>query len=655
MDLKKACPKKLVDAETAMSKIKNGSRVFIGSGCGEPQHLIRTIVEDLNMQDIMLYQMLSWTFANYVDDPQFMKRFSLKLFFISAHMRKAAFEGKIDYIPTYLSQIPRYFANRRIVLDVALIQVSPPDKFGYCSLGVSVDITLAGMQNAKLVIAQVNPRMPRTWGDSMVHINEIDYLVPFEEPLVEARPHFKNPNVADRIGFYVNQLVDDGATIQIGFGHLPNTILGNLTDKRDLGIHTQLITDAFLPLLEQKVITNRKKTLHPGKVLTSMCMGSEKLYRYVDNNPMFSFCSSEFVNDPTVIALNDNLISISSALEIDLTGQVCTDSMGHLFYSGIGDQVDFLRGSAMSKGGFSVIALPSTAQNDQVSRIVPHLSEGAGVATTRGDVNFVVTEYGIAELSGKSIYQRVMELAQISHPKFREEIIAVAKTRHYIFSDQLPPTQDDLIFLERYKNQMPLKNGKIVEFRPLLPSDEFAYRNFFYSLQEKTIYFRFFYKMNLFSHEVVQKQWASVDYRKNMSIIGQVRIGGHQEIIAIGSYADEDEGNPRAEVAFVVREDFQGMGIASYLLAIMQPIAKENNFTGFMATVLRENKAMLRVFKKRYPNAKTIVTGGNEVSILMEFSDAVEWGRKVASDKSGEDDVCICPVPDTNRKEPFKP
>jgi acyl-CoA hydrolase len=216
-------PEKVVDAETAIAKMKNGSRVFIGTGCGEPQHLIHAMVEDLSMQDIMVYQMLSWTFSDYVDDPRFLRRFSLKLFFISSSMRKAAFEGKIDYIPTYLSQIPRYFANRRIGLDVALIQVSPPDRFGYCSLGVSVDITKAGMQNAPLVIAQVNPRMPRTWGDSFVHIDDIDYLVEYEEPLVEALP-LKNAEIASRIGFYVNQLVDDGATLQIGFGHLPYAI-----------------------------------------------------------------------------------------------------------------------------------------------------------------------------------------------------------------------------------------------------------------------------------------------------------------------------------------------------------------------------------------------------------------------------------------------
>jgi ribosomal protein S18 acetylase RimI-like enzyme len=482
--------------------------------------------------------------------------------------------------------------------------------------------------------------MPRTWGDSFVHVDKIDYFVLHEEPLVEALPGIKNNEIALRIGFYVNQLVDDGATLQIGFGHLPYAILKYLDNKNDLGIHTQLITDGFLPLLEKKVITNAKKTLLPGRVVASLCMGSEKIYNYVDNNPFFYFRSSEFVNDPTVIARNDNLISISSALEVDLTGQVCSDSMGYLFYSGIGDQVDFLRGSAMSKGGFSIIALPSTAQNGKVSRIVAHLSEGAGVATTRGDVNFVVTEYGIAELHGKGIYQRVVELSQIAHPKFREELIDVAKKRHYIFSDQLPISQDDLLFLEGYKSSLALKNGRTIEFRPLLPSDEFAYRNFFYSLQEKTIYFRFFYKMKLFSHEVVQKQWASVDYRKNMSMIGLVQKGGHQEIMAIGSYADD--GSQRAEVAFVVREDFQGRGIASHLLAELEKIAKENNYIGFSASVLHENAAMLHVFKKRYPHAKSSISEGSEILIEMNFDDA-----QTANNLS-EENECVCPSDSIN-------
>jgi acyl-CoA hydrolase/ribosomal protein S18 acetylase RimI-like enzyme len=633
VDLKQYCPDKVVDAHTAVSTIKNGSRVFIGTGCGEPQHLIHAMVAQRSLQDIMVYQMLSLTFADYVDDPDFLRRFSLKLFFISAGMRKAAFEGKIDYIPSYLSQIPKLFHSRRIGLDVALIQVSPPDRFGYCSLGVSVDITLAGVENAQRVIAQVNPGMPRTWGDSFVHVDDIDLFVLHEEPLVESLPEMRDNEVALRIGFFVNQLVDDGATLQIGFGRLPYAILGYLDNKNDLGIHTQLITDGFLPLFEKGVITNKKKTLLPGRTVASLCMGSEHLYDYVNNNPIFYFRSSEFVNDPTVIARNDNFVSISSALEVDLTGQVCTDSVGYMFYSGIGDQVDFLRGSAMSKGGFAIIALPSTAQNGKVSRIVPSLSEGAGVATTRGDVNFVITEYGIAELAGKGIYQRVMELAQIAHPSFREELINVAKKHHYIFADQLPPTRQDLLFLEDYKSTRRLRNGKTIEFRPLLPSDEFNYRNFFYSLKEETIYLRFFYKMKLFSHEIAQKQWASVDYRKNMSIIGLAQNRGHKEIVAIGSYADEED--DRAEVAFVVREDFQGQGIASYMLDILEKIAKENGYRAFTATVLRENQAMLSVFKRRYPNARTVSNGGSDITLVMNFDDA-------ASPPPGDKDACTC-------------
>jgi acyl-CoA hydrolase/GNAT superfamily N-acetyltransferase len=626
MDWQRFCSSKIVDEHQAISKIMRGSRVFIGTGCGEPQHLIRAMVNDQNLQDILIYQMLSYTLSHFVGDESFTRRFSLKLFFISRSMRKAAFEGKIDYIPAYLSQIPRLFATHRIGLDAALVQVSPPDKFGYCSLGVSVDITRSAVEHATMVIAQVNPKMPRTWGDSFVHVDDIDWLVPYEEPLVEALPEVHDNEVSRRIGHYVSQLVDDGATLQIGFGQLPYAILKHLDGKKDLGLHTQLITDGMLPLFEKNVITNKKKTLLPGRVVSSLCMGSEKIYRYVDNNPAFYFRSSEFVNDPSVIARNDNLVSISSALEVDLTGQVCSDSVGYLFYSGIGDQVDFLRGSTMSKGGFSIIALPSTAQNGTVSRIVPHLSEGAGVATTRGDVNFVITEYGIAELKGKGIYQRVMELAQIAHPKFREELIEVAKKRHYIFSDQLPPSKEDLLFLEGYKTALELKNGKVVEFRPLLPSDEFAYRNFFYSLQEKTIYLRFFYKMRTFSHEIVQKQWSSVDYHRNMSIIGLVQKGGHKEIMAIGSYAQEDDA--RAEVAFVVREDFQGLGVASYILEILENIAKENHYRSFCATVLRENAAMIRVFKKRYPNADISVSSGSDLRIVMDFDDAVPYAKK---------------------------
>ncbi|MFA5905829.1 MAG: acetyl-CoA hydrolase/transferase C-terminal domain-containing protein, partial [Desulfobacula sp.] len=308
---------KWVSAETAVSMIENGSRIFIGTGCGEPRHLIRSMVNDRGKKNMIIYQMLSITLADYMDDESFLRRFSLKLFFINRPLRKAAFEGKLDYIPAYLSQIPGLFASHRIGLDVALVQVSPPDRLGYCSLGVSVDVTRSGIEHAKLVIAQVNPRMPRTLGDSFVHVDKIDYLIFQDEPLVDWQLDAKENEVSQRIGHYVSQLIQDGATLQIGFGNLPFTILKYLGGKKDLGVHTQLITDDFLPLFEKGVINNSKKSLLPGRVVTSMCMGTRKIYDYIDNNPAFEFRGSEFVNDPTVIAKNDNMVSISSALEVD--------------------------------------------------------------------------------------------------------------------------------------------------------------------------------------------------------------------------------------------------------------------------------------------------------------------------------------------------
>ena len=615
------CPaRNIVTAREAVERIRRGSRVFIGSGCGEPRHLIRAMVGNPHIQDVLIYQMLSYTLAEYMDDPSFLERFSLKLFFISAIMRKAAFEGKIDYVPAYLSEIPDLFDSNQIGLDAALIQVSPPDRFGFCSLGVSVDVTRSGCRNARMVIAQVNPRMPRTAGDSFVHVDELDWLVPREDPLIEAIPDIPDREVALRIAYYVSELVEDGATLQVGFGRIPHVVLESLHDKNDLGVHTQVITDAFIPLFEKGIITNKAKTLLPDRAVASLCMGSHALYDYVDNNPRFYFRSSDYVNNPSVVARNDNLISISSALEVDITGQVCADSVGHLFYSGIGDQANFIRGAAMSRGGFSIIALPSTAKNGTVSRIVPNLSEGAGVATLRGDINFVVTEYGIAQLRGKSIYQRVVELAQIAHQDFRKNLIASAKTFHYIFSDQQAPRAEDLIFLERYKRRLTLKNGKSMSIRPILPTDEFGYRNFFYSLREETVYHRFFRRVRLFPREMAQNHWVAMDYRRNMSLIGLVRVRGHKEIMAIGTYLGEAD-DEHAEVAFVVREDFQGMGIGSHFLEILEGIARENGYRGFTATVLLENRAMIRVFKKRYPDAR-ITVREESCEIVMDFKGA---------------------------------
>lgn len=613
---------KTVSAKEAVATIKNGSRIFIGSGCGEPRHLIHTMVRDRHLKDVMIFQMLAFTLADYFMDEDFLHRFSVKLFFVTREMQQAAFEGKVDYIPTYLSQVPRFFKNRQIVIDTVLIQISPPDEFGIASLGVSVDVTLEAVKSAKTVIAQVNPRMPRTHGDGFLHISDIDYLVPFEEELRTISQEVTDERTASRIGQYVRELVDDGSTLQVGYGHLPYTLLRYMDDKNDLGIHTLMISDVFIPLIKKGVITNKNKNFMTDRAVATFCMGTRCAYDYIDNNIQFYFGTANWVNNPSVIGRNDNFISISSALEVDLTGQVCSDSVGRLFFSGTGDQTNFIRGATLSKGGLSVIALPSTAKKGTVSRIVASLSRGAGVATLRADVNFVVTEYGIAQLKGKSIQQRVIELCQIAHPDFREELIDAAKDNHYIFADQLPPLAEDLIFIEEYKSRLRLKNGKTMSVRPLLPSDEIAYRNFFYSLDETTVFLRFFHSVSIFSRKMAQEHWANIDYRRNISLIGVVRNLGNKEIVTIGTYARMDE--EWAEVAFVVREDFQKMGIAKYIFRQLEKVASSNGFKGFYASMLPENEAMLQLCRSCFSDIR-VERKKDETAVWMRFSDKPAW------------------------------
>jgi acyl-CoA hydrolase len=387
---------KVVSAGSAVQKLKNGSRVFIGSGCGEPRHLIHAMVADPHIQDIMLFQMLSFTLEDYLSDESFLNRFQLKLFFVTMSMRQAAYEGKIDYIPTYLSEIPHLLRSRQIGLDAALIQVSPPDRFGQASLGISVDLTREAVRQSPLVIAQVNPMLPRTHGDSFIHVQDIDYLIPFEEPLLENTIEVTEIDIARRIARYISELVDDGCTIQAGYGQMPYAVIEFLEDKNDLGLHTHMISDQFIPLLEKGVITNRQKNFLKDRTVSTFCMGSRRSYNYINNNPTFYFGTADFVNNPSVIGRNHNFISITSALKVDLTGQACSASVGRLFFSGTGDQANFIRGAALSRGGLSIIALPSTAISGSISRIVGKLREGAGLASLRSDVNFVVTEYGIA-------------------------------------------------------------------------------------------------------------------------------------------------------------------------------------------------------------------------------------------------------------------
>lgn len=615
-NMKKTKNPRIVTGKEAIATIKNGSRIFIGSGCGEPQHLIHTLAAAGNLNDIMIFQMLAHTLADYLGSKTFLERFSVKLFFVPIAMQQAAFEGKIDYIPTYLSQVPQLLRNKQITIDTVLIQISPPDEFGNASLGISVDVTLEAVKSAKTVIAQVNPRMPRTHGDGFIHVDDIDFLVHHEEELIFIDQESMPETTARRIAQYVKELVDDGSTLQVGYGHLPYSLLPYFDDKNDLGIHTHMISDAFIPLMKNGTINNRQKNFMSGRAVATFCMGSRVSYDYIDNNIQFFFGTADWVNTPAIIGKNDNFVSISSALEVDLTGQVCSDSVGRQLFSGTGDQVNFIRGATLSKGGLSIIALPSTSSDGKNSRIVANLSPGAGIATLRSDVNFVVTEFGIAQLKGKSVSQRVIELCQIAHPDFREELIEAAKQNRYIFEDQLPPRAEDLIFIEEYKSRIVLRNGKPLTIRPLLPSDEISYRNFFYSLDQETIFMRFFHMVTTFSHKMAQEHWSTLDYRNNISLIGLIQNKGIKEIIAVATYAALDK--EWAEVAFVVREDFHHMGVASYLLKELEKIARKNGFKGFYATTLPENKSMIELARKWFSDA-TIKQQDNAVDIYMQF------------------------------------
>ncbi|MCK4626563.1 MAG: acetyl-CoA hydrolase/transferase family protein, partial [Phycisphaerae bacterium] len=398
-DWKKKYAEQIGTAAEAMKLIKPGNSIFIGTGCAQPQHLVNSLVEhSRDIYDARIIHLLTMGSAPYADE-KFRDKFKMNSFFVADNVRHALDAGIGDYTPIFLSAIPREFETGRIPIDVALISVSPPDASGLCSFGVSVDIVKAATANAKYVIAQVNSKMPRTMGDSFIHANFIEMLVPHDEPVITVPVPEPNETLR-RIGQNIARLVEDGSTIECGIGRIPQALAEYLKDKKELGIHTEMFGDWIIDLIECGAITCSKKTINRGKIVASFCMGSQKLYDYIDSNPFFNFRPTEYVNDPFVISQHDKMVGINVALEIDLTGQVCADSLGYKFYSGIGGQVDFIRGSARSRGGKAIIAMPSTAMDESVSRIVPHLTEGAGVVTTRGDVHYVVTEYGIAYLHG---------------------------------------------------------------------------------------------------------------------------------------------------------------------------------------------------------------------------------------------------------------
>ncbi|HOA25133.1 MAG TPA: acetyl-CoA hydrolase/transferase C-terminal domain-containing protein [Aggregatilineales bacterium] len=420
-----------VTAEEAVRAIKSGDRVFLTGNCSVPQVVLAALVEYAkeNLHDVELTQVLTVGEAAYAE-PEMEGHIRVNTMFIGHGVRRAVQEGRADFTPVFLSEVPRLYRTE-LPLDVALIHVSPPDEHGFCSFGVEVGVTKTAANVAKTVIAEVNPRMPRTLGDSFIHISKIDLLVEVDYPLPEFRMG-EPSEVQQAIGQHIAGLIEDGSTIQTGIGGIPDAVLQYLDSKKDLGIHTELFSDGVIDLVNRGIINNEAKTLHPGKIIAGFLLGTQRLYDFVHDNPIVELHPTEYVNDPFLIAQNEKMVSINSAIEVDLTGQVCADSIGPSLYSGVGGQVDFVRGAARSKGGKPIIALPSTAKDDTISRITWQLRPGAGVVTTRNDVHYIVTEYGVAYLYGKSIRERAQALINIAHPNFREELERKARELNYI-------------------------------------------------------------------------------------------------------------------------------------------------------------------------------------------------------------------------------
>lgn len=605
----------IATAAEAVRKIRPGQRVFIGTGCAEPLELVEALTARAReLPDTEILHMLTFGEAPYAHK-ELAQYFRINSFFIAENVRDIIQEGLGDYTPIHMSDIPQLFNSGQLPLDVALIQVSPPDEYGMCSLGVSVDIVKSAAGNASLVIAQVNPRMPRTLGDSFLHAYDIDVLVPSEAEIIEVLPP-EITEVTQHIAENISALVEDGSTIEVGIGRIPQALLHFLKDKKDLGIHTEMITDGIVDLIECGAINGTRKTLDRGKVVASFCLGTRRLYDFVDNNPLFAFHPTEYVNNPFTINQQHKMVAINTALEIDLTGQVCADSIGSKFFSGVGGQVDFNRGAAKAPGGKAIIALPSTAEDGKVSRIVVHLSTGAGVVTTRAGVYYVVTEYGTAYLHGKSVSERAMALISIAHPDFRADLLRQAIEAKYLSTELADLEGKILIGPKELRTTYLLNDGTLINFRPIHPTDTPRMRELFHRLSEATIYYRFMSNQHFIPRRQIQ-DFVYIDHRNDVAIVGTLPEAHGDDIIAIGSYYLDPKTN-LAEVAFVVHDEWQNRGIGAFLFLQLIRIARRNGIRGFTAEVLVENKAMQAVINKSNCKIKTTFTG-NVYSYEMEF------------------------------------
>jgi len=605
----------ILSADQAVKRVRPGQRVFVGTGCGEPLELVAALAKRaIELPDTEIVHLLTFGEAPYAHR-EMTQYFRVNSFFIAENVRDIIQEGLGDYTPLHLSDIPRLFESGQLPLDVALIQITPPDENGLCSLGVSVDIVKKASENASLVIAQVNANMPRTLGNCLIHAYDVDILVPADEPVLEIKPP-EVTEVTRQIAENLASLIDDGSTLEVGIGRIPQALLGFLKDKKDLGLHTEMITDGVIDLIECGAVTGARKTLDRGKVVASFCLGTKKLYDYVDNNPAFSFQPTDYVNNPSIITQQHKMVAINMALEIDLTGQVCADSLGSKFFSGVGGQVDFNRGAAKATGGKAIIAMPSTAKDGTISRIVTRLSAGAGVVTTRAGVQYVVTEHGVAYLHGKSVQERALALITIAHPSFREQLMREAIEAKYLSAELADREGKINVGPKELRTTYLLNDGTLLNFRPIHPTDEPRMRDLFHKLSAATIYYRFMGYQKFVSRRQIQ-DFVYIDHRNDVTIVGTLPEAHGEDIVAIGSYYLDPKTN-LAEVAFTVADKMQNHGIGTFLLKHLMRVARRNGIRGFTAEVLVENKAMQAVINKSNTKVSSRV-GNNVISYEMEF------------------------------------
>lgn len=598
-ELKKIYPKKFVSEAEIFSHIHRGDRIFIHTACGEPQYLVQALIQYVESNpkaffDAEVFQVWTLGVAPYTDE-KFKYNFRHNSFFVGTNSREAVNRGMADYTPIFLSRVPDLFYRGMVPINVALVQTSPPDAHGYMSLGVSVDIVKAAVEKASIVIAQINNHMPRVHGDGFINIENVDFIICHDEPLLEYEAVLPD-EVAQQIGKYVARIVQDGDTIQVGYGSLPNAILANFSDKNNLGVHSELLTDGMVELIKKGVIDNSRKTLNRGKTVATFCMGHQKTYEYIHDNPAFEFRAIDYTNNPLTISRQQNMTAINAALEIDLTGQATAESLGKTFYSGIGGQADFMRGAVLAPGGKTILAIQSTAEWGQVSRIVPFLREGAGVTLMRGDIHYVVSEYGIAYLHGKNVRERAMELIAIAHPQFRPWLIEKAKQANLIYRDQafIPGKKGE--YPEHLETYRTTSEGFSLLLRPVKISDEPLLKDFFNFLSDQSLYRRFISVRKDTPHERLQ-EFVVIDYTKEMVILATIKDAEVEKVVGVGQYGI-NETNHTAEVALVVRDEDQNKGVGLELFSYLTYLAKREGLLGFAAEVLVENKPMLHLFEK---------------------------------------------------------